>query len=280
MAPYLEVDTWPELRDPIMVVNLSGWLDAGMAGAGAVAVLSEQLDAARVFGRIDLSDLMDLQQTRPSVRLVDGVSREITWPSIELVAGRCGHDVVVCVGPEPSLRWRAVLAEIVEAAQRLGVARAFTVGGHPERRVAPAAGARCSRTATEPDLVEETGAWRHDYTGPTGAQSALQVLLGEAGIPTVGLWAQVPHYVAAGPSPPAIRALLARLRELGGVQVDLSVARRPGADLRAAGRRGGRRAPRRASRRSRRSSRSTGGEPPLPSGDELASEIERFLRGQ
>src|SRR5262245_41963938 len=117
-----------------MVVTLSGWLDAGIAGAGAVAVLAEQLDAKRVFGRIDLADLMDLQQTRPTVHLVDGATREITWPSIELVAGHCGRDVVLCVGPEPSLRWRAVLGELVEAADRLRVAQAFTVRSE-ERRV-------------------------------------------------------------------------------------------------------------------------------------------------
>ena len=276
MAALLDVETWPKLRDPIMVVTLSGWVDAGMAGAGSVAVLAEQLEASRTFGRIDLADLMDLQQTRPTVHLVDGVSREIIWPAIELVAGRAGRDVVVCVGPEPSLRWRAVLAEIVDAAARLGVARAFTLGGIPSlashRRPV-----EVLATATSAELVTEAGAWRNDYTGPTGAQSALAVLLGQAGIPTISLWAQVPHYVAAGPSPPAIRSVLARLRELGGVEVDLSVlddqtrayvdrveegiADRP--DILEAVRQ-----------------IESGSEPPLPSGDELASEIERFLRGQ
>jgi len=276
MAALLDVETWPKLRDPIIVVTLSGWVDAGMAGAGSVAVLAEQLEASRTFGRIDLADLMDLQQTRPTVHLVDGVSREITWPAIELVAGRAGRDVVVCVGPEPSLRWRAVLAEIVDAAHRLGIARAFTLGGIPSlashRRPV-----EVLATATSAELVIEAGAWRNDYTGPTGAQSALAVLLGQAGIPTLSLWAQVPHYVAAGPSPPAIRSVLARLRELGGVEVDLSVlddqtrayverveegiANRP--DILEAIRQ-----------------IESGSEPPLPSGDELASEIERFLRGQ
>lgn len=276
MPPLLDVDTWPELRDPVMVVNLSGFVDAGVAGAGAVAVLSEQLDAKRVFGRIDLADLMDLQQTRPTVHLVDGVSRQITWPSIELVAGHCGHDVVVCVGPEPSLRWRAVLGELVDAARHLGVRRAFTVGGIPSvashRRPI-----EILATGTSEELVAEAGAWRNDYTGPTGAQSALQVLLGEAGVPTLALWAQVPHYVAAGPSPPAIRAVLARLRELGGLRVDLStlddqahayvqrveegIAERP--DVVEAIRQ-----------------IESGTEQSLPSGEELASEIERFLRGQ
>jgi proteasome assembly chaperone (PAC2) family protein len=276
MAPLLDVETWPELRDPILVVTLSGFIDAGMAGAGAVAVLTEQLEAKRAFGRIDLADLMDLQQTRPTVHLVDGVSREITWPSIELIAGRSGRDVVVCVGPEPSLRWRAVLGEIVEVAKRLGVSRAFALGGIPSvashRRPV-----EVLATGTSEDLVAEIGAWRNDYTGPTGAQGALQVLLGEAGVPTIALWAQVPHYVAAGPSPPAIRALLARVRDLGGVHVDLStlddqgqayiqrveegIADRP--DVVEAIR-----------------EIESGTDPPLPSGEELASEIERFLRGQ
>lgn len=276
MAPLLDVDTWPGLRDPILVVTLSGWVDAGMAGAGAVAVLTEQLEAKRAFGRIDLADLMDLQQTRPTVHLVDGISREITWPSIELIAGRSARDVVVCVGPEPSLRWRAVLGEIVDAATRLGVSRAFTLGGIPSvashRRPV-----EVLATGTSEDVVAEIGAWRNDYTGPTGAQSALQVLLGEAGVPTIALWAQVPHYVAAGPSPPAIRALLAKVRDLGGLQVDLStlddqaqayiqrvdegIADRP--DVVEAIR-----------------EIESGSEPPLPSGEELASEIERFLRGQ
>ena len=142
MAPLLDVETWPELRDPILVVTLSGWVDAGMAGAGAVAVLTEQLESKRVFGRIDLADLMDLQQTRPTVHLVDGVSREITWPSIDLIAGHSGRDVVVCVGPEPSLRWRAVLGEIVDLSTRLGVKRAFALGRDSERRFPSPAGRR------------------------------------------------------------------------------------------------------------------------------------------
>ena len=146
----------------------------------------------------------------------------IEWPSIDFVAGNAGRDVVLCRGPEPSLRWRAVLGEIVDAATRLGVAQAFTLAGIPSmvshRRPVP-----IMSTATSRDLVAEVGAFRNDYVGPTGAQTALQVMLGAAGVPTVALWAQVPHYVAQGASPPAIRALLSRLRDLGGLSLDLTV---------------------------------------------------------
>jgi proteasome assembly chaperone (PAC2) family protein len=278
----IEIDRLPELRDPVMVVALAGWVDAGLAGSGSVTFLNEQLDAGRSFGRLDLADLMDLQQTRPTVHLVDGVSREITWPEITLSAGRLGRDVVLCVGPEPSLRWRAVLGELVDVAQRLGVTAAFTLGGIPamtsHRRPMSVLA-----TGTDDELVARAGAWRQDYTGPTGAQSVLQVMLGEAGIPTLALWAQVPHYLSGGASPPAIQAVLERLRDLAGLSVDLEGLEQQSDAY---------------------SARVEEGlvdrpdvvevieaieageddaeveESELPSADELASEIERFLRDQ
>jgi len=127
--------------------------------------------------------------------------------------------------------------------------------------------------------VAGAGAWRQDYAGPTGAQSVLQVMLGEAGIPTLALWAQVPHYLSGGASPPAIRAVLAKLRDLGGLTVDFE-----GLDDQ-------------SDAYVRRVEEGLSERPDvveviqaieageaeaaeLPSGDELASEIERFLRDQ
>ena len=276
----IEIDALPQLRDPVLVVALAGWVDAGLAGSGGVAFLQEQLDAAREFGRIDLGDLMDLQQTRPTVHLVDGVSREIDWPEITLTAGRLGRDVVLVTGPEPSLRWRAVLGELVDVSLQLGVSEAFTVGGiqamaSHRRPVSVLA------TGTDEDVVERAGAWRQDYTGPTGAQSVLQVMLGDAGVPTTALWAQVPHYLSGGASPPAIQAVLERLRDLTSLTVDLDglddqaetyvrrvedgLTDRPDVVEVISAIEAG---------------EAEVDESELPSGDELASEIERFLRDQ
>ncbi|MDQ1431455.1 MAG: hypothetical protein QOF40_2057 [Actinomycetota bacterium] len=274
----IDIDALPQLRDPVLVVALSGWVDAGLAGGGTVAVLQEQLESVRTFGRLDLSDLMDLQQTRPTVHLVDGVSREIVWPEIAFTAGHLDRDVVLCVGPEPSLRWRAVLREVVDLAVRLGVTEAFTVGGIPSmashrRPVAVLA------TGTDADLVEAAGAWRQDYTGPTGAQSVLQVMLGDAGIPTLALWAQVPHYVAGGASPPAIRALLAKVRDLGGVAVDLEALDEQAQAYVERVEEGLTDRPD-VVEVIRAIEAGEAEDEELPSGDELASEIERFLRDQ
>jgi proteasome assembly chaperone (PAC2) family protein len=265
------------LRDPVLVVALSGWVDAGLAGAGAAAVLSDQLGSAAEFGRVDLTDLVDLQQTRPSVHLVDGATREITWPTVDVVAGRTGRDVVLCRGPEPSLRWRAFSDELVQVSQRLGVRMMFGLGGMPTL-VSHRRPVTVLTTATSRSLAQEVGAWRADYTGPTGAQTALQVALGHAGIPGVGLWAQVPHYVSATPSPPAISALLSRLREIAGIETDLSSLDGQVDEYLRRVEEGLSERPDVAEMVDNIEASEDSGE--IPTGDELASEIERFLREQ
>jgi proteasome assembly chaperone (PAC2) family protein len=271
----LEVDSWPQLRDPVLVTALRGWVDAGEAGALAAASLTGQLESARVFARYDLSDAVDLQQTRPTVSLVDGTTREITWPAIEFTAGRAARDVVVCSGPEPSVRWPTFVQELTDLASRLGVTQAIGLGGMPavashRRPVAVLA------TATSHSLAQEVGAMRTDYVGPTGVQTVFQFALGEAGIPTVGLWAQVPHYVAGNASPPAVRALLDRVQTLAGLHLDLS-------DL-----------DEQTDAYAERVEEGLSERPDVaelvraiedenenePSGEELAAEIERFLRDQ
>jgi hypothetical protein len=216
----LTVERWPELRDPLLVLALSGWVDAGLAGAGALVALREQLDAEDEFGTIDLADHMDLQQTRPVARFVEPGERVIDWPEIAFVAGRAGRDVVLVSGPEPSLRWPSVSAAIVEVARELQVRDACTLAGMPalvsHRRPVPVLA-----TATHHSLAQEIAPLRPTYAGPTGLQTVVQRALGDTGIRCAGLWAQVPQYVSGSPSPPAVRALLRRLAEIGRLDLDL-----------------------------------------------------------
>jgi predicted ATP-grasp superfamily ATP-dependent carboligase len=258
-----------------MVFCFTGWVDAGFAGSGTIAALGEALAAARKFASIDLSELLDLQQTRPTVRIAEGGVRAIDWPSVELWAGSAGRDVVIVHGPEPSLRWASFAAEIADAAQRLEVTLGISVGGMPVL-ASHRHPVSVFATATARSFAQELGSLRPDYTGPTGLNTVLQYQLGQLGIPALGLWAQVPQYVAGSPSPPAVRALLGRITELAQLTVDLGpldarceeytarveeglMQRQDVAEL------------------VDRLEAATGG---LQSGDELVTEIERFLRSQ
>ena len=271
----LHVDAMPRLRRPVLVVAIVGWVDAGESGARAAAGLGTQLDGGRVFARYELEDLVDLQQTRPTVALVEGGGRRVAWPTIEFVAGRAGRDVVCCIGPEPSLRWPTVTRELVELARNLGVERAIGLGGMPavvsHRQPVP-----ILATATDGAVAKETGAIRADYHGVTGLQTVLQVALGEAGIPAIGLWAQVPHYVSATPSPPAVRALLERLRDVAGISLDLSSLDAQVQDYTARVEEGLADRPDVAELVTAIEEQERG----EVSGDEIAAEIEQFLRDQ
>jgi hypothetical protein len=220
MPEVLNVDHWPSVRQPVMVVALSGWVDAGIAGAGAITALREQLDTPDEFARIDLVDHMDLQQTRPVAHWTDDGTRVIEWPAITFVSGRLGRDVVVVSGPEPSSRWPAAAAAIVDAARTLDVHDAYTISGMPSlvshRRPVPVLA-----TASHHSLAQEIAPLRLAYSGATGLQTVVQRALGDAGIRCGALWAQVPQYVSGSPSPPAVRALLGRLSEIARLELDL-----------------------------------------------------------
>jgi len=269
----LDVDHWPKLRSPILVVALAGWVDAGLSGAGATGYIAERLEGAQTFGRFDLSEALDLQQLRPTVQLVDGVTRRLQWPKIDLIAGRAGRDVVVMRGPEPALQWRAFAHEVIDLARHLGVERTVMLAGMPAA-VSHRRPIRVMATAGSRSVAQELGAIRSDYEGPTGAQSVVQVMLGDAGISAVGLWAQVPHYLAGIASPPAIRALLERVRDIAGIDVDLT-ALDVQTDAYVAGVENSLSERPELAEIIRALDAST---EDLPSGDEIASEIERFLR--
>jgi predicted ATP-grasp superfamily ATP-dependent carboligase len=197
------------------------------------------------------------------------------WPTIEFMAGKAGRDVVCCVGPEPSFHWPTVTHQLVDLAQQLGIEMAVGLGGMPavvsHRQPVPVLA-----TATNADLATEAGAIRADYHGATGMQTVVQCALGEAGIPALGLWAQVPHYVSATPSPPAIRALLGRLGELSGVTVDLAPLDAQVAEYTARVEEGLAERPDVAELVTAIEEQADG----EVSGDDLAAEIERFLREQ
>src|SRR5262245_51565921 len=149
----LVVDRWPRCERPVMVVAMAGWVDAGVAGGGTIAALREQLTDLREFGTIDLTDLLDLQQTRPTARFAEGGLRVIEWPKLSFEHGRAGRDVILVHGPEPSIAWPAVARTITEAAARLGVLQASTVGGMPalvsHRRPVPVLATGSSRSVAQ-----------------------------------------------------------------------------------------------------------------------------------
>ena len=210
----------PRLRGPVLLAAFDGWNDAGEAATTALDAIGDAL-AAETFATIDPEEFFDFQATRPTVRLVDGY-RRVEWPAIELRAARlpaADHDLIVVRGHEPNLRWRTFASEIVQVASSLGVEMLVTVGALladvPHTRPV-----QVVSSAGDRDLAERLGLSVSRYEGPTGILGVLGDLASGEGIPTVGLWAALPHYLNLAPNPWGAMALIEELRRLLPMAVD------------------------------------------------------------
>jgi proteasome assembly chaperone (PAC2) family protein len=211
---HVRWDDRPRLRRPVVVTAFEGWNDAADAASGAARYLKASW-GAQPFAAIDPEEFYDFSSTRPQVRLGGGFTREIIWPSNELSAAslpETGRDVVVLIGSEPQLRWRTFCAQVVDVANELGAELVVTLGALLAD-VAHTRPVKVTGTAADAELVR-LGLERSTYEGPTGIVGVLHDACRRAEMKSASLWAAVPHYVAATPSPKATLALVRRTTTL------------------------------------------------------------------
>lgn len=285
---YVSLEWRPELERPVLIAAFTGWNDAAEAASVALATLRDSWEA-RDFGVFDAEEFFDYQASRPQIKLVEGVTRTIEWPENHLSAtapslrSAGGRGAVLLSGPEPSFRWRSFSAAVIELARELNVELVVTMGAlladvPHSRAVAVAANSQ------DPALVESLGLSASRYEGPTGITGVLHRACAEAGLPSVSFWAPVPHYLPAIPSAPAALALLESLSSLLGMDVDTSNLERGAASYQeqvsAAVSQDSDLSSYVRMLEERFDSQADQGPRDLPTGDDLARELESFLRDE
>lgn len=202
-------------RVKVLVAAFEGWNDAGDAATDTVKFLGETY-GAREISEVAADDYYDYQYSRPRMTRSATGEPKLVWPTTKLslatVEGT-NLDLVLLHGWEPSYRWRGFCAEILEQAARMEVDFVVMVGALladvPHTRPIPV-----SLTSDTDELQQELDVVGSEYEGPTGIVGVLSHLAAVSGIPTVSLWAAVPHYVAQSPSPKAQLALMRKLEDL------------------------------------------------------------------
>ncbi len=218
----LQWDHEPVLIDPVVLAAFTGWNDAADAASDAADWVAARFGAVE-FATIDPQVHIDFQAQRPVVTLIDGVTRDLSWPqySIRAAATTDGQpDLVVITGPEPNYDWRGFCDAIMEVARTVGSTTVVTFGSllaDSPHSHAP----RITGSATDPDIMDRIGLTRSRYEGPTGIVGVVHDTCRQAGFVSASLWVPVPHYVAAPPNPPAITALLEGFSRTVGLDLDL-----------------------------------------------------------
>lgn len=259
---------------PSLIAAFDGWVDSGTAATTAAQQL---LRDATIVATFDPDALYDYRARRPTLEIVDGRISSLSWPELHLRRTRIeGRDLFILTGPEPDDRWRAFSAAVVELARHFGIGEWVSLGAIPaavpHTRAVPIIG-----TASDPALL------RGDVLpGPAGLLrvpaaviSVLEYSMIQAGFPSVGYFAQVPHYVSGPYASAAVELLSALGRHLGmilpsGGLVEESQQLRKRLD--------GAAALDESTRTYVERLEAMVDEQRLPSGDELIGEIERFLR--
>lgn len=277
----LEWESPAELRDPIMIVAFKGLFDAAFGATSAVEHLIDFHGADRIAA-IDPETFFDFTQERPEVRLNDAGLREILWPDNTVYAATIedsDRDLVFLAGVEPHLRWRTFADHLLTVAHRTGTKMVVTLGAMvgmaPHTRPLGVVG-----STTSLDLAHRLGLGQPSYEGPTGLVGALHDTLDRGGVPVISLRVSVPHYVPSPPNPEATRSLLARLELVTGIRsdheafVDDAARWREQVDAAVAD------DPEMTTYVEELERQVDSSDDLLPTGDELAAQLEAFLRDQ
>ena len=287
----LSFTTIPTLNRPILLLAFSGWNDAGNSATFAAKFLGQRLGAHK-FANLDPEIFYNFVEERPKVRLRDG-EREIIWPANEFSYARdpqLVQDVVIGLGMEPHLHWRAYTDAVLHLIQQCHVELVIILGALLAD-VVYSRPVRLTGTASDPALAQRLHLSTSRYEGPTGIVGVLHDVCRRASLPAISIWANVPHYIAASPNVKAALALVRRSLTLLDFATDLGDLERAASDF-------DRRIAnvlatdqkvaeyvRRLEERDEEDEEEateeyTGNTDALPSGEELAHELEEFLREQ
>src|SRR6266487_5316252 len=223
---YIQYHSEPELRDPVVVAALGGWNDAADSATTAIKFLIDRWKPAKIAD-IEIEDFFVFTETRPIIKLVEGIQRTIVWPSSQFLAYQAPHlpyDIILYLGTEPQLKWKTFSKTFLSVCQHFKVSEVVLLGALladvPHSISVPISG-----TSSNLDMKErlhEMDIHNSRYKGPTGMLGVLQDTFRRVAIPTASLWAAAPHYLAATPNIKVTSALLTYLNTFMSFGLDLS----------------------------------------------------------
>ena len=269
------------LDRPILVVAFRGLFDAAGSATSAVEWLAERLGSVQV-GDVDPETFFDFTQERPVVESDDHDVRWIRWATNRVLAVRTTEgqrDLVLVSGVEPHLRWRTFTEALLEAAIRSESRMVVTLGSmsgmSPHTRPPAVTGSSTNR-----DLADRLGLDRPSYQGPTGVVGVLHDTLDRAGVPVISLRVSVPYYLPDSPNPKATRALLRRFEQVSGIDTAHADLDGPAAEWQSRVDQAVAGDDEVSTHVRRLESQVDQSEDLMPRGDDLAAELEAFLREQ
>lgn len=226
---HIQFTDKPDLQSPVMLLAFAGWPDAAEGATGALSYLARKLPA-RKFASLDPEEFYVFTERRPVSSVNAQGEREVAWPANDFYAYVTRshiQDMLIFVGVEPNLRWRAYSNAIAEVAQQFRVSRVIMLGALLDA-VPHTRPVRISGGATDPELAAKLGSLgirASGYQGPTGIGTAVSQVFLQRGVRFGSIWGHAPHYIQVAHFPKVSLALLESLQDALGTSFDLEEMR-------------------------------------------------------
>jgi hypothetical protein len=286
-----EVVAEPIGAAPVLVHALSGFLEAGSARRIAVTHLLENLEH-RTIASYPMDHVYDYRARRPRMVFESDHFSAVTLPELLLseVTDARGTHFLLLHGPEPDFGWQTFTRSLLGLVDRFEVP--LTVGVNAIPWASPhTRPLGVTAHATDPDLISGRRSWLVGALEIPGHLSGLlELSLGEAGKPALGFAVHVPHYLVNGEYPRASLTMLEEVAAVAGLSLPLEALRTAADESDQAVDAQVRENPENAEAIAMLEQQydamvvqhgggsGVGGVGPIPSGDEIAAQLEDFLR--
>lgn len=221
MTSLRHLSDLPDLRDPVLVVMLDGWIDAAGAARAAIDAIEHETQMTP-FVQFDDDTFVDYRARRPTMVLRNGLHDVLEWQHLTMASGtdQTGRDFLLLTGPEPDMRWHEFTDLVGDLTTQLGVSFLAHLGAYPfaTPHTRPP---RLSVSSPSVDVLASVPFLRSSVDVPAGAAASLEADMHRRGIPAIGIWVQVPHYITQVAYPAASVALLDGLHEATGLVFDI-----------------------------------------------------------
>lgn len=295
---YRLIEPVPDLRSesgqgPVLVHGLEGFSDAGQAIQGATSHLRENLDSQLIV-EFDADELVDYRSRRPNLRYSFDHFAGYTAPAIQIhaVKDTDGTPFLLLSGLEPDLRWDRFTDSVIDLCGAFGVRMSVGLGAMP-LGVPHTRPTHSSAHSSDVELIRGFTAWPGEFSVPGNAGSLLELRMAEQGIPSAGFTVHVPQYLSQTAYPAAVLDLVGNVAQITELdlptgaletaaeefteQVTAQIADNP--EIQTAVEMMEKQFDEFMESRHGSDSLNPGGKP-LPSGDEIGAEFERFLAEQ
>ena len=226
----LKIYKRPKLRNPRLLLGLSGWMDGGEVSTGTMKCLIDKLSAVRFAeivprgfyiysfpGSMEITALF-----RPHTNIRNGIIRSFDIPANAFFCSE-KNDLILFMGKEPNLYWEEFAECIFSICEEFGVEMIYFIGsvaGLVPHTREPRLFCSVSDAALK-ETFRHFGVRFTNYEGPASIVTYITANCNKRNLSMVSLVATIPAYVQ-GNNPKCIEAVTRRIAGMLGLEIELT----------------------------------------------------------